>query len=107
MPNPIMYTAGLIHQYMSEVCFGITAVTLILAGPDINGIVQRLTRSFHWLVRYCLFVLMCTIGYGFLTQVLYRGLKYWLVRQHGFALVLMTAGMYLVLAFFAKKQKKI
>ena len=107
MPHPIIYLAGLVRQYMSEVCFGITAVSLILAGPAINGFVQRLTASFHWLVRYLLFVLMCTAGYGLLTQVIYRGLKHWFIHQRGLALILITTGIYLVLAFFAKKQGRI
>ena len=107
MSHPIMYFAGLIHQNMSEVCFGITAVSLILAGPAINGFVQRLTASFHWLVRYLFFVLMCTVGYGLLTQVIYRGLKQWLVHQGGLTLILIATGIYLVLAFFAKKQGRI
>lgn len=102
-----MYIAGVIHAYMSEVCFGITAVLLILAGPAINEFVQRLSKSFHCLVRYLMFVLMCTIGYGFLTQVIYRGLKHWLINQRGITLILITTGIYLVLAFFAKKQGRI
>jgi hypothetical protein len=107
MPHPVIYIAGLIRQHMSEVCFGITAVSLILAGPAINGFVQRLTKSFHWFVRYLVFVLMCTIGYGFLSQVIFRGLKQWFAHQGAVSLILITTALYLVLAFFAKKQGQI
>jgi Na+-driven multidrug efflux pump len=96
--------AQLIRTYLSEVCFGITAVALLLAGPAINGFFARLTEKLHWIVKYLLFVLLCTVGYGVLTQVVYRGLKHWMVRQHSMVLVLVTIGIYLVLAFFAKKQ---
>lgn len=96
--------ANLIRHYLSEVCFGITAVALILAGPAINSFFSRMTDKLHWLLKYLLFVLVCTVGYGVLTQVLYQGLKHWLVRQHNTVLVLVTIGIYLVLAFFAKKQ---
>jgi hypothetical protein len=107
MHHPFVYIANLIRQHLSEVCFGITAVVLILAGPAINEFVQRLTKSFNWFVRYLVFLLMCTIGYGFLTQVIYRSLKHWLVYQKGLALILLTVGIYLVLAFFARKQGRI
>jgi hypothetical protein len=104
MHHPILFTAGLIRQHLSVVCFGITAVTLILSGPAINGFVQRLTQSFHWLVRYLVFVLMCTAGYGFLTQVIYHGLMRWFSTQRSLALILIATFIYLVLAFFARKQ---
>jgi hypothetical protein len=107
MLQPTMYLANLIRQHLSEVSFGITAVTLILGGPAINEFVQRLTKSLHWLARYLVFVLMCTIGYGFLTQIIYRGLKHWLVYQKNLPLILITAALYLVLAFFARKQGRI
>ena len=107
MDQPFVYIANLIRQNLSEVCFGITAVSLILAGPAINEFVQRLTTSFNWIVRYLVFLLMCTIGYGFLTQVIYRSLRHWLVCQKGLALILLTVGIYLVLAFFARKQGRI
>jgi hypothetical protein len=107
MHHPILFTAGLIRQHVSEVCFGITAVILILAGPAINGFVQRLTQRFHWLVRYLVFVLMCTAGYGFLTQVIYRGLMRWFSCQRSLALILSVTFIYMLLAFFARKQGRI
>ena len=107
MNDPILYIAKLIRPNLSEVCFGMTAVALVLSGPYINSFVASLTVKLHWLVRYLIFVLMCTIGYGALVQILYRGLKYWLTGQHAFALVAYTTVIYLVLAYFARKQKRI
>lgn len=107
MNHFILSIAQLIRSYLSEVCFGITAVALLLGGPAINGFFARLTEKLHWIVRYLLFVLLCTVGYGVLTQVVYQGLKHWMVRQHSMVLVSATIGIYLVLAFFAKKQGNI
>jgi len=107
MNDPILYVAKLIRPNLSEVCFGMTAVALILAGPYINEFVTRVTDKLHWLARYLAFVLMCTVGYGALTQILYRGLKHWLTGQSAFALVTFTIVIYLVLAYFARKQKHI
>lgn len=107
MNDPILYIANLIRPNLSEVCFGMTAVALVLSGPYINQFVARLTVKLHWLVRYFVFVLMCTVGYGALTQILYRGLKHWLTGQRAFALVMFTVIIYLVLAYFARQQKRI
>ena len=107
MEDPILYFAQLIRPHLSGVCFGMTAVALILAGPSINGFVSKITDKLHWFARYLVFVLMCTIGYGAITQILYRGLKYWLSHQHAFGLVAFTIVIYLVLAYFARRQKHI
>jgi len=107
MSDPILYIAKLIRPNLTEVCFGMTAVTLVLSGPYINSFVAGLTEKLHWLVRYMVFVLMCTIGYGALSQILYRGLKHWLTGQNSFGLVAFTVVIYLVLAYFARKQKRI
>jgi hypothetical protein len=100
----LLPVANLIRRYLSEVCFGITAVSLILAGPAINSFFSRITEKLHWILKYLLFVLVCTVGYGVLTQVIYQGLKHWMVHQRSMVLVLVTVGIYLVLAFLAKKQ---
>jgi hypothetical protein len=96
--------AGLIRNHLSVVCLGITAVTLMLAGPVINGFVQQLTQKFHWLIRYLILVLMCTAGYGFLAQVIFKNLSRWLAPQPAFSLIAITTAIYLALAFFARKQ---
>jgi hypothetical protein len=107
MSDPILYIASLIRPNLSEICLCMTAVTLVLSGPYINKFVAGLTEKLHWLTRYLVFVLMCTIGYGALSQILYRGLNHWLSRQNAFALVVFTVIIYLVLAYFARKQKRI
>ena len=107
MGDPILYIAKLIRPNLSGICLCMTAVTLVLAGPYINRFVAGLTEKLHWLTRYLVFVLMCTIGYGALSQILYRGLKHWLMGQPAFALVAFTIVIYLVLAYFARKQKRI
>jgi hypothetical protein len=107
MSHPVIYIAGLIRQHMSEVCFGITAVSLILTGPHINAFVQRMINRLHWLVRFFVFVLICTIGYGSLAQVIYRGLKLYLAHQKALPLILIITFIYLMLAFFARKERRI
>jgi len=104
MHEPVDFLAGLIRTHIAQVSLGITAVSLMLAGPLINGFIQNLTQKLHWLLRYGVFILKCTIGYGFLTHFVFRGLAHWLVYQRSMELLVITAAIYLALAFFAKKQ---
>jgi hypothetical protein len=104
MHEPVNFLAGLIRSHMVQVSLGITAVTLMLTGPFINGFIQNMTQKLYWLLRYGIFIFMCTIGYGFLTHLVFRGLARWLAYQRNIELLVIIAGIYLVLAFFAKKQ---
>ncbi|HEX2956656.1 MAG TPA: DUF3392 family protein [Chitinispirillaceae bacterium] len=100
-------SALFLRHNIQFVAFGITAVTVTLIGPYINGTVKRISASLHWLIRYVLFVLLCTLGYGFLTQVLYFWLKKWIIRLPDIHLLIWTSLIYLGLAWFAKQQKEI
>lgn len=99
--------AKYIGSHIQEVSFGITAVTLVLAGPFINGLFKHITRNLHWFLRYLFFIVLCTAGYGFLTQVIYQGVKRWLRGQSSILLVVWTAAIYMLLAWMAKRQKDI
>lgn len=103
----IISLAKYIRAHMQEVSFGITAVALVIAGPSINGLFRQITLSLHWLFRYLLFIVLCSAGYGFLSQVIYRGVKNWLRGQSSMMLVIWTAAIYLLLAWLAKRQKDI
>ena len=107
MYQVVGHVAGFIRHHLPEVCLGITAVSLMLAGPVINGFVQQATQRFHWLVRFIVLVLVLTVGYGFLAHLLFRHLKLWLAPQPAISLIAITLGIYLALAFFARKQGKI
>lgn len=99
--------ADFIRSHMQEVSFGITAVAMMMAGPAINGILKRLTKKMNWFLRYLSYVLLCTAGYGFLSQVIYQGTRYWLRHLTSPMLIIWTLVIYLVLAWFAKQQKEI
>jgi hypothetical protein len=92
---------------VSDVAFSMVAVALMLAGPVINRFIRKAIEKLHWTLRYLLFVIICTAGYGFLTKVAYHGLRNWLAGQKALWLVLITVAIYLVLAWFARKQGEI
>jgi hypothetical protein len=99
--------AQFLRQNIQFITFGITAVTVTLVGPYINGTVKRITASLHWTLRYILFVLLCTLGYGFLSHTLYFWLKKWLIHLPEIQLILWVSAIYLGLAWVAKQQKEI
>ncbi len=103
----VSYLSSFIRLYIHEISFGITAVSLMLFGPYINAGVRKLVRKFHWLVRYAAFVLLCTAGYTFLLQVVYRGVKHFLLGCSNPILVIATVVSYLLLAWIAKENKAI
>lgn len=100
-------TALFIRHHLQEICFGITAVSLMLFGPIFNGTVKHITRNLHWLLRYVVFVLLCTVGYVSLAKGMYDGIRNLLLMLSRPALVFVTLGIYLALAWIAKQQKEI
>ena len=107
LTTALSYLASFIRTYLHEISFGITAVSLMLFGPHINGSLRRLVRKFHWLLRYATFVLLCTVGYTFLLQAVYRGVKHFLQSCSNPLLVVVTLASYLLLAWVAHEQKAI
>lgn len=103
----VVAVADCIRQYIPEISFGITAVTLMLAGPIINRTVKLLSRSLHWLLRYAIFIMLCTVVYGFLSQAIYRSLRIWFVNLDNMMLDFWVCVIYLGLAWFAKRQHEI
>lgn len=96
-----------IRNHIQEVSFGITAVTLALVAPIINGTLKQVSKNFHWLLRFIAFIILITVGYGFLSQVLYHGIRHWFHGLDNFYLILWITVIYLILAWFAIQQKKI
>jgi hypothetical protein len=106
LSSAIAYLTSFIRTNLHEIAFGITAVTMVLAGPHINRNIQSIVRNLHWLLRYAVFVLLCTGGYALLSQAIYRGVKHVLHSLSNPLLIIVTAGVYLLLAWVAKGQKK-
>jgi hypothetical protein len=100
-------TVMVIRNHLREVVFGITSVTLILAGPHINGLLKKITAKFNWVLRFICYVILCCAGYGFLTHYIYRTLIKLFVKLEPVPLVVVTLVSYLILAWFAKQHKQI
>jgi hypothetical protein len=100
-------TVTVIRNHLQEVVFGITTVTLVIAGPYINGLLKTVTARFHWVLRFISYIVLCCAGYGFLTHYLYTTLIKLFVMLEPVPLVVITLGSYLILAWLAKQHKQI
>jgi hypothetical protein len=93
--------------HIPEIAISITAMILVVSGPYINAGLKLLTGKLHWLMRYALFVLLSTVGYGLITNFAFRGLRGVLWSLTGWQLVGAVAGAHLILAWLLKRDKAI
>lgn len=107
MNHLISQFANLIRHHLPEVVFGITTVTLVLAGPYLNSVVKKMTSTMHWILRFVIFVIVVSAGYGFLAHLLYITVKNWFIHMNNITLVIVSLTSYLVLAWIAKQQREI
>jgi Protein of unknown function (DUF3392) len=100
-------TVTVIRNHLQEVVFGITTVTMVLAGPYINSLLKTIPARFHWVLRFISYIILCCAGYGFLTHYLYQTLIKLFVKLESIPLVVITIASYLILAWLAKQHKQI
>ncbi len=99
--------ARIAARHRSDIGFGVTAVTLVLAGPYLNIFLRNLTRTFPWLLRYAFFIVLCTVGYTFLAGYMWKFLRLWLETLAPRMVLAWSIGMFLALAWLAKRDKLI
>ncbi len=99
--------ARLAARHRSDIGFGMTAVALVLMGPYLNGFLRDLTKSFPWLLRYALFVVLCTVGYTVLGGFLWKSLNFWLASLSPRMILSWSVAIFLVLAWLAKRDRLI
>lgn len=87
--------------------FSLVAVLLMLGGPWINRTVKRLVKGLPWILRYLTFVILCSIGYGTLATWGVRWILHVVTPLENGILVIVVSVAYLVLAWFAKRERAI
>lgn len=99
--------ADFLRLHLSSISVGLVATILMIYGAHINGYFRKITKSLPFLARFALFVLLCSIGYAFLSSQAVKGLRLFLYQQKDIPLILMISGAFLVLAFFARNGKNL
>jgi hypothetical protein len=109
--NPIAdlidFSARWMRGHLTEIAISITAMSLVVAGPYINAGLKRLARNLHWLLRYALFVLLSTLGYGLITNVSMSNLRAFLRILNGGQLLAAVLFAHLLLAWLLKRDRAI
>ena len=92
---------------MTSISVGLVATLLILYGSYINNYFKRITKSLPFVVRFALFVVLCSVGYAFASSQLVRLLKMGLRELSEFPLIGVVIGSFVLLAFLAKNEKEV
>lgn len=103
----IHLAGGWMRGHLPQIAFSITAMILVVGGPFINGSLKLFTQKLHWLVRYALFVLLSTVGYGLITNFGLQNMRALLARLSDGQLLSVVLAVHLVLAWFLKRDNAI
>lgn len=68
--NAMAWLTGQLRPYYSEASLMLMATLLVVYGDLINRHLKRMLSPYHFVVRTCVFVLVCAFGYGALTLFL-------------------------------------
>ena len=60
----------LVDQNLHQIVWALIATLMVLYGAQINQRIRRLLRPLPWVLRILLFVVICGIGYGWLSLLL-------------------------------------
>lgn len=86
---------------------GLVATLLTVYGNRINGTFAKWTRSWNFILRYLGFVLLCTLGYAFLTDWLILELRHvisLIPREWRVGSIILS---FAILALLAKREKQL
>ncbi|WLD58145.1 DUF3392 domain-containing protein [Salinispirillum sp. LH 10-3-1] len=67
MQSLLVDFSGLFTPHLRLLCTAFIASLLVIYGRDINRGVLGLMRRAHFIVRTLVFVILCAVGYGFVT----------------------------------------
>jgi hypothetical protein len=101
------FPAHWMRRHIPEMAFSITAMLLVVSGPSVNAGLKNMTRKFHWLLRYCLFVILTTLGYGLVGNFILQKTRGVLWTLSDGLLVGLVLGLHLLLAWMLKRDRRI
>ena len=106
--NALLHTTALfLREHLPSISIGMVSVALVIYGNHINAFFRKLTRKFHFWMRYGLFILLCTAGYGLASSQIVKLLKNTLRGLSDIQLVLAVGISFLILAYLARAGKEI
>jgi hypothetical protein len=105
--NIIVQIGFYLQQHIPSISIGLTATFLMVIGPRLNRIFRKQTSGTNTLVRFVLFVLFCTFGYGLLSSQMVKWVISLLNPLSSVQLLFTVIISFVLLAFFSKKNGEI
>ena len=99
--------ASFLRVHLNSISVGLIATLLMIYGASINNYFKRITKSFPFVGRFVLFVILCSVGYAFACSQLVRLLKMGLQQLSDLPLIGVVISCFILLAFLAKSGKDI
>jgi hypothetical protein len=90
-----------------EIMLAYSATVLSVYGGDINNSIKKMIRKHNFLVRFGIFVALCTFGYGFLTIVIGNILVAYMSQLSNVWLISIIAILFILIGLIAEERKHI
>lgn len=107
IPSKLLPLVGYLRDHTQEIAFSLVATLLMVYGHQLNRYFRKTTAKMNWFVRFILFVLLCTIGYGFLSTVLVKFIASGLSQLSSQAFLGTITASYIFLAYIARRKKEV
>lgn len=95
------------RPYIWDVALAMVATCLVVFGDDINRIVRRQVSNLHFILRTCVFILVCAFGYGALTIFLTPVVAKQLTKLSNFWLLWCCLGIFIILGALAQRKRQV
>ncbi|NLB62744.1 MAG: DUF3392 family protein [Fibrobacter sp.] len=99
--------ANFVRDHLPSISVGIVSTALVIYGASINKFFRKLTRKTGVILRFVLFVLLCSFGYGFVSSQAVKWLNHTISSLKDVQLLVVVFGAFLVLGFLAKQGREI
>lgn len=63
----LKFLSDFVSGHYGLIAMMIISTLLVLYGNEINKQIKKMVGHYHFLIRTCVFILVCAFGYGFLT----------------------------------------
>lgn len=107
IPSEILPAIQYLRDHTQEIAFSLVATLLMVYGHQLNRYFRKSTAKMNWFLRFALFVLLCTFGYGFLSTVFVKLIAQGLNRLNSVQFMGTIFISYLILAFIARRKKEV
>lgn len=107
IPADLLPVIQYLREHTQEIAFSLVATSLMVYGHQLNRYFRKTTGKMNWFLRFILFVLLCTFGYGFVSTLLVKLIAKGLNTLSNEPFVGSIIGAYIILAIIAKRKKEV